>query len=74
MIAGIMLSRKQVHAFLKSLGHKPTKETFDEETGFYRFWITPWGKYFPVPDKDFTCAHFVLTKIAEDIGKTKPPE
>ena len=49
MIAGILLSKRQLYAFLKTLGHKPTKEVFEGESGDYRFWVTPGESTFRFP-------------------------
>lgn len=72
-MAGILLTRQKVHDYLKSLGHEPTGECFQGKTGNYRFWKTPWGHTFAVPDDDHTCPTWVLEEIAEGANKTRPP-
>lgn len=71
-MAGILLSRKKVADFLKSLGHKQTGETIDLKTGRYRFWETPWGYKFPVPDGDHQCPTWRLAELVAEVDKTRP--
>lgn len=71
-MAGILLTRQRIHDYLKSLGHEPVNETFQGKTGRYRFWKTPWGHIFSVPDEDYKCPTWVLNEIAEGANKTRP--
>jgi hypothetical protein len=70
-MAGILLSRRKIHAHLKGLGFKQTRQL---TTGHvqHRFWTTPWGYHFPVPDEDFVCATWDLQAILLDVEKTRP--
>ena len=70
-MAGILLSKRKIYAYLKSQGHEATKSY---TTGFvvHRFWKTPWGYHFPVPDVDYFCATWDLQTILADIEKTRP--
>lgn len=71
-MAGILLTRQKVHDYLKSLGHEPTDELFKGKTGTYRFWKTPWGHSFSVPDGEHQCPTWVLEEIVDLANKTRP--
>lgn len=71
-MAGILLTAQKIHDYLKSLGHEPTGEQLTGKTGTYRFWKTPWGHLFSVPDEDYKCPTWVLEKIVDDASKTRP--
>jgi hypothetical protein len=70
-MAGILLSKRRIHAHLKKLGFKPTKNVTQGHVG-HRFWVTPWGHFFPVPDEDFVCATWDLLAILADVERTRP--
>jgi hypothetical protein len=72
MIAGILLSKKRLYAALEALGYSATAEYENLQTGKYRFWKTPWGKHFSVPDFDHGIPHWVLAEIIETLEKTRP--
>lgn len=72
MIAGILLTKKRIYAALEALGYTPTDEYETVETGKYRFWKTPWGKYFSVPDFDHGIPHWVLAEMIENLEKGRP--
>lgn len=72
VIAGILLTRQRIHDYLKSLGHADTGVTFSGATGSYRFWKTPWGHNFPVPDDDYMLPTWGLEQIVDDANKTRP--
>jgi len=71
-MAGILLSRKKVHAFLTGLGYSPTKESVTGETGKHLIWKTSWGYHFSVPDDDHACATWTLSDIVASVDQTRP--
>lgn len=72
-MAGILLTRDRIHEYLKGLGHTPADELLHGSTGVYRYWKTPWGHFFPVPDVDYVCPTWVLEDIVDRANKTRPP-
>lgn len=74
MIAGILLSKKRLYEALQALGYSPTDEYEKGETGKYRYWKTPWGRYFSVPDFDSGIPHWVLSEMIEGLEKGRPSE
>lgn len=70
-MAGILLSKRRIYAHLKSLGHKRTARVTLGHV-VHRFWKTPWGFHFPIPDEDHVCATWDLGEILEDVEKTRP--
>lgn len=70
-MAGILLSKRKIYAHLKSIGHKRTQEVTMGHV-VHRFWTTPWGYHFAVPDEDYVCATWDLGDILEAVEKTRP--
>ena len=71
-MAGILLTRERIRTYLKSLGHEPREEVLEGRTATYRFWMTPWGHRFAVPDQDHKCATWELELIVKAVDATKP--
>lgn len=69
MIAGILLTRERIRAYLISLGHVETTASFKGKSGSYTWWRTPWGTSFSVPDG---CDPWQLQRMVDEIDKHKP--
>ena len=73
MIAGMLLTKAQVHKTLIDNGFIDTSEVFDGIVP-HRFWKSPWGENFSVPDEDFVCAAWTLKEIIESVNLSKPTQ
>lgn len=70
-MAGEVLSKRRLYALLKAAGHKPLNE-YSHGVNTHRWWKTPWGEPFSVPDDDETCGMHDLAFILQQVEKTKP--